>query len=210
MDDFQTDQSQMNQNQAPQSDVQDEILNQEEGLIFGEEGRQSEIKNEFPEAQTPSQRDDYIKKVAEQEPPFVVQKTDEIGMTKEDSRVEGSDFSVSEQAEQGESVALEDHQFTEKIEIGEESQRVLEKAVQSDKPEEVLDQEEFAEDKKLAEKLIKEAGLSPEMVEKALQEKKKMIEDQTEEAAVIDVSEITTDHAKGVLGDEYEEMQEEN
>ncbi|KKP69257.1 hypothetical protein A2X44_02615 [candidate division CPR3 bacterium GWF2_35_18] len=99
-------------------------------------------------------------------------------------------------------VSMANDQFVEKLDLEPNAQQVFEEAASSDNPEQVFDAVEQSKDEKLAQELIQKSGLSPEIVQKALQEKTQKIQEEQSSVPPRPISEVTTQEAKAVLGEE--------
>lgn len=140
--------------------------------------------SQYPNSQTPSQSEDVIRSIAHEDPPFVkeiVERPEEINA----HASANPSFSLEEATSSSptENLAINHDGFMQKIDIDSDAEAVLNKASESENPEAVFDEAEMDKDKKLAEKLIQEAGLSPEIVNKALQDKKETLQNQDDSVA---------------------------
>ena len=112
----------------------------------------------------------------------------------------------------GSANVLTSKDFMAKLDLDPQANEVFEQASQASEPEKVFDKVETERDQALAEKLIREAGLSPELVNKALQQKTQHITEEVSSVPPQTTGPVTTEEAKTVLGeDEYkQEAQDQN
>jgi len=104
-------------------------------------------------------------------------------------------------------VDVSEEQFVEKLDLDPQAQQVFEQATQAKNPEQIFDAVENKKDQELAQKL-EQSGLPPELVQKALNEKKQHLQEEVSSVPPHQVSEVTTESAKAVLGeDEYQKEQ---
>lgn len=138
-----------------------------------------------------------IKQIDQKEPPFIEQVQSKPSVV---STLQTSNTPVN-QSDQG--VTINNKEFVEeKLTLDPNAQAVFNQAVQASEPEKVFDQVEMDKDKKLAQELIQKAGLSPNLVQKALNEKMGHIQEQNSSTVPQAVSRVTTEEAKTVLGSE--------
>jgi len=93
-------------------------------------------------------------------------------------------------------------QFVEKLDLDPAAKQVFDQAAQDENPEQVFDAAETTKDKALADKMVKESGLSPDLVQKALNEKTEHITQEQSSVPPHKVTDVTTEEAKAVLGEE--------
>lgn len=175
---------------------------------------------EAPVAQVPPVQSEPMPSVQESEPlispvdPVVASQspsTQDIQSEIPETQVEpvqpavGTDVSPTIDAN---AVTVLSEQFVEKLDLTPQAQAVFEQASQAENPEQIFDQTETERDKQLAEKLIRESGLASDVVEKALGQKIKHVQQEQSSVPPHQVSEVTTEEAQQVLG--TEEYQKES